>query len=651
MKEYFSVSELIAINSPDLPKTAQSISRRANKEGWRKLEGMSIKATGTTGGGGYLYHFSLFSDATQSQLAIAYQSDEHIAEPKTTSDLWATYNALPAKQKAICEERLNTLQIYLNYRKSGHTKTASIGKSSQQCGVARRTIHDWLALVDRHKRSDWLAALTPNYGKTAKRQECHPEAYDILKSDYLRPEKPSFAKCYRRMAAKAEQEKWGPIPNEAALRRHFNDDVPKSVQTLARSGRDTAETLYPAQRRTRDHMHAMQGINIDGHKFDVFVRVKGRKKPTRVMLIAIQDLYSGKFVGWHIALSENKDAIRLAIGKMVESFGIPDVAYLDNGRAFTSKAITGGVKNRFRFKVKEDELKGLMVSLGIKINWTKPFHGQAKPIERAFRDLADAVAKHPFCSGAYTGNKPDAKPENYGNRAIPLEEFKAHVDEQIREHNSRTGRNAIGLNGRSFDQAFEQSLAEPTTIVRWATREQRALWLMAAEKIRCRKGSGEIFIYNNRYWVQELNQWAGKDVTVRFDQQDLTQPVLIYDHDDRLICEAPLIADTKFDNVDEAREHGRDRNELMKAVRTQRDLHKKFSPNQLADLYMGNEKPAATNKEKRPNVTRIVTKKRVMNGPDQVWEEDMNEAFSRGIDAMKADNVLNFSDFGEDTEE
>lgn len=649
MKQYFSVQELLDVNSPDLPKSERGLRNRAQKEGWRTLEGMAEKATGKTGGGGWLYHISLFSETTQTLLSMNYASSS-ADEPKQ-NDLWARYNAQTAKQKKICEERLNTLQTYLDNRKNKHSKTASIVLTSQHLGVGERTIHDWLAMVEGHKRSDWLAALVPNYAKTAIRTECHPEAYDILKSDYLRPEKPSFSKCYRRMAKYAAENGLAPIPNERAMRRHFNEDVPKSVQVLERSGRDTAKTLYPAQRRTRDHLHAMQYITMDGHKFDVFIRVPGRKKPTRVMLMAAQDLYSGKFVAWRIALSENKDVVRLTIGGMVQNFGIPERAYLDNGRAFTSKAISGGVKNRFRFKPIEGELTGLMVSLGIEIKWTRPFSGQSKPIERAFGDLADAIAKHPFCAGAYTGNKPDAQPENYGNRAIPLEEFKSLVDEQIHEHNARTGRSGQGLNGRSFDQAFEESLAKDTTIVKRATEAQRALWLMAAERVRCRKGSGEIFIYQNRYWSKELNAWAGKDVTVRYDQQDLTKPVLIYDQDDRLICEAPLIADVKFDDVDQAREHGRDVNELMKAVRTQRDLHKKFTPNQLADHYMGNEKPAQSKPPQRPKVTRIATRKKVVNGPDQGWDEEMEAAFSASLENIDNGNVVDLHSFGKDPDE
>ncbi|WP_332460286.1 transposase domain-containing protein [Pseudophaeobacter flagellatus] len=73
---------------------------------------------------------------------------------------------------------------------------------------------------------------------------------------------------------------------------------------------------------------------------------------------------------------------------------------------------------RFRFKVREEDPLGVLPLLGIQIHWATPAHGQAKPIERAFRDLASDVAKDPCFAGAYVGNRPDAKPENYGKRLV-----------------------------------------------------------------------------------------------------------------------------------------------------------------------------------------------------------------------------------------
>ena len=161
---------------------------------------------------------------------------------------------------------------------------------------------------------------------------------------------------------------------------------------------------------------------------------------------------------------------------------------LDNGRAFASKKITGQSRTRFRFKIREEDPEGLLTALGCNLHWTQPYSGQSKPIERAWKDITEEISRHPFCSGAYTGNKPDAKPENYGNRAIPLADMQRHVAEQIAIHNARTGRKAAACAGRSFDETFAASLADPANIVTRATAAQRALWLLASEVIRAQRG-------------------------------------------------------------------------------------------------------------------------------------------------------------------
>ncbi|RYS32216.1 hypothetical protein DLS39_13645, partial [Staphylococcus pseudintermedius] len=148
-------------------------------------------------------------------------------------------------------------------------------------------------------------------------------------------------------------------------------------------------------------LHAMELLNIDGHKFDVFVKWDDGRI-SRPMGVAIQDVYSRKMLAVRIGESENKDLTRLAFGDVFRDYGIPKACLMDNGRAFASKAMTGGAKPRFRFKIKDEDPAGLLTSLGIQIHWATPYRGQSKPIERAFRDFCDRVAKHPKFHGAYT---------------------------------------------------------------------------------------------------------------------------------------------------------------------------------------------------------------------------------------------------------
>src|SRR5690606_38912620 len=144
---------------------------------------------------------------------------------------------------------------------------------------------------------------------------------------------------------------------------------------------------------------------------------------------------------------------------------------------------------------------GLLTSLGIRIHWALPFRGQSKPIERGFRDLCDTIAKHPAMEGAYTGNSPTAKPENYGSRAVPMERFVEIVAAGIAAHNARLGRRTETAHGRSFDETFAESYAAAP--IGKALPEQLRMAPLAAEQVRGDRRTGEVKLCGNRYWRAE----------------------------------------------------------------------------------------------------------------------------------------------------
>jgi hypothetical protein len=62
--------------------------------------------------------------------------------------------------------------------------------------------------------------------------------------------------------------------------------------------------------------------------------------------------------------------------------------------------------------------------------------------------------------GAWTGNRPDAKPEDYGSRAVPLEQFLSVLGAGIEEHNLRSNRRSEVAMGRSFAEVFDEAYAD-----------------------------------------------------------------------------------------------------------------------------------------------------------------------------------------------
>jgi len=209
-----------------------------------------------------------------------------------------------------------------------------------------------------------------------------------------------------------------------------------------------------------------------------------------------------------------------------------------------------------------------------------PYHGQAKPIERAFRDFAGEIAKHPAFHGAYTGNSPMAKPENYGNAAVPLEEFLAVVGQGIAEHNARPGRRSATCAGRSFDETFADSYSRSP--IRRATEDQCRLWLLAAEGVTISRTDGRIRLFGNDYWSDFLREHRGQKCVVRFDPLALDQAMHVYGLDGRYLGAAEPERMVGFNDVAAAQAHARRTREIIRMEKRKAEALNLMAPKELA---------------------------------------------------------------------
>lgn len=567
----------------------RSVERRALKESWQFTE------QAVRGGRRRLYVLNSLPRDVQAAVILAAQPSSAtpapagvgavaVAKPTRAriQAMWTRYEAVPKHLKATAQRRLKALQAVEALVRDGAKlldARAAVAAQLQREGIpgSAPSLARWAAHCDGLHRSDWLAALVPEYvGRTARRA-IDPEAWDLFKADYLRPEAPTAASCYARLARIGKVKGWT-LPSLRTFERAI-DRLPPAVRVLQRQGDDALQRMFPAQERDRTGFQAMEAVNSDGHRFDVFVRTHDGRV-VRPILLGVQDLGFGKIVGWRIAETESTDLVRMAFHDAISRYGIPRAAYLDNGRAFASKLITGGTPTRFRFQVREDDPLGVLTQLGIEIHWTTPYHGQAKPIERAWRDMCDTIAKHPAFAGAYTGNKPDAKPENYASRAVPWDEFVKVVNAEIAAHNAREGRRARACAGRSFDQAFNESYAVAT--VRKATTEQLRQMLLPTEVVTGNQYDGSLRLAGNRYWHEALAQYRGRKVAMRFDPDALHASVQVYTLDGTWVCEAECVAAVGFADTNAAREYARARKQFKRAARLQRDAELRMDAAEVA---------------------------------------------------------------------
>ena len=196
--------------------------------------------------------------------------------------------------------------------------------------------------------------------------------------------------------------------------------------------------------------------------------------------------------------------------------------------------------------------------------------GQAKPVERQFKDWGEVIDKDPRAEGAWTGPNPLAKPETYGTAAIGWELFEQIVAENIAALNAQPGRRTEAAAGRSFDETWETefALVAPARL----TRVQETLLLMAGEStsvdragaFRLRAGKA-IGLPPNRYSHPGLLRLRGKRVVVRFHPDRLHDAVDVF-HKGAWICRADCIAPTGFGDTDAARDFNRARRAEMRSA-------------------------------------------------------------------------------------
>ncbi|MHB1273652.1 MAG: transposase domain-containing protein [Rhodanobacter sp.] len=484
---------------------------------------------------------------------------------------WQRYERAKQSMKDVAGQRLKALHTVDALVRGGTSlmdARAIVGAQLQRDGMrggSAASIARWQKDVAHAQPQDRLALLLPHYSGRTATAEIEPEAWELFKADYLRLEQPTASSCYDRLVRIAAARGWE-LPSLKTFTRRVVRELPRAVRVLARQGDEALAKTYPAQIRDRSLMQALQGVNADGHRWDFNVRFPDGSIG-RPCILGWQDLYSGKMLAWRLCDHESSDVVRLSFGDMVREFGVPGSMYLDNGRAFASKWMTGGTPNRYRFKVKAEDPTGLLTTLvgADNVHWVTPYHGQAKPIERAWRDFCDRIAKHPAFAGAYVGNNVMSKPENYGSRAVAWDEFERIVHSEIHAHNARVGRRTSVCAGRSFDEAFAASYAGIT--VRKVSDEQLRQLMLAAEAVTASPLDGSVKLAGNRYWTEALCEHAGRKLVLRVDPWHLQGVAHVYALDGTYIADAPCTVAVGFADTQAAREHARGRQQYKRAAK------------------------------------------------------------------------------------
>ncbi len=446
-------------------------------------------------------------------------------------------------------------------------------------GVSVRTLRRWVAVADAAGAAGRAAASVLADGRRSGRPaqwsgEGAEEAWLLWLDDYLRPEAPAATACLRRLDRVRETRGWAPLPSASAFLRRVRAEHSPAEIARAREGRVAAMRLFPAQERSVADLAPMEHLNGDGRKHDVFVATEDGRV-VRPVAWYWQDVRSRKVLAWRVGETENSDLVRLSLADVERRWGVPLRVTVDNTHAASAACLS---HQRRRFAgARVVDAHGLFDAWGIDVRRTGVErevsgrgvgHGQAKPVERAFLDLAEMIDRSPAFAGASTGSAPHRKPANYGAASVPWHEFMAVLEREIEQHNARPGRRTEAADGRSFDEAFEDGRPAP----RFLDEALRSLARLAAEttrigpdgSFRLRAGSAPE-LPANRYWAEQLMAHKGAEAVARFDPADLHGGVAVW-IGGALVCEARCLLPVGFADAEAARRHNGARRRWMRGL-------------------------------------------------------------------------------------
>lgn len=254
---------------------------------------------------------------------------------------------------------------------------------------------DYRTLCD--KRGAWLKGGKKGPGQIGR------DAEAIFLKAWLQPNKPGVSLAYE--ASKAILESRGiSVPSSASFRRfakRYDADHHDIVVLMREGEKALKDKVGPYATRNDKMLNVGDCIFADGHdlNFQVLHPVHGR--PCRMCLLLWFDWRSRMPVGWEIMPSESTFSISSALRMACHTLGkYPKVAYIDNGRAFTSEYF-------INHSSEIDDLVGLYARLGIVVRRSKPYEARTKIVERFFRTFDEQCQR---LIPSYCGHNIDSKP-------------------------------------------------------------------------------------------------------------------------------------------------------------------------------------------------------------------------------------------------
>ena len=583
MKTHYSIAELLELDLFDLPKTRKGLDKYLTRNNWQ------YKEVPSRGKGGTKREYFLPEEFTKKVLLKDIKSEVIATELGTklsTQVELQESNTLLNWQREIAENRLFVVRYIQQQIKQGAKKTPvierfitdanalllpvemqdAVSKANAKAGedrtVSRRSVFDWIKTVEdaeKHK-INVISVLAPK----ARQANVPAWATDLLKL-WAQPQKPTLAAVLELLPNYLKDDVPCPTYNQAY--RFINEKMGNVEAQRGRMGSRELKNLKPFIRRDTEQLLPTDVYTADGHCFDAEVAHPMHGKAFRPEITAIMDVATRRMVGWSIDLAESGWAVLDAVRMSACECGIPAIFYVDNGSGYKNQMM--GAKGR-----------GVMARLNTEMSHALPYNSQAKGlIERSHQTLWVKAAKN---LPSYIGKDMDAEASNkmfkltrseikqigVSKGLIAWTDFLNFAAQVVSDYNNKPHSSLkritdpVTLKKRYLSplEAWNEALEMGAPIDRVEDWDAEDLFRPYEErKVR----RGEIELFGNRYFSQDLSEYHGDTVLVGYDIHNADQ-ITVRDEDGRLICYAKWNANkrayfpqTKVEQARQRRADGR----------------------------------------------------------------------------------------------
>jgi transposase InsO family protein len=622
MIRWLSVSEIAEL----LSVTRQRIHRRAGDEHW------SYRTFDGNGGKQKRYHLADLPEDVQlayaaslelplrelqRQFEPALKTDKKVDIPRyharaAKTDAPKAYQSVTEEYRRVAQLREKVIQAY---SASGLTAEQFVKAYTNDMPVpgapelpelrkqlgsygnisTYQSLYRWLNQLAQHG-VDGLAPQYSKRGGSGASLDVHTK--QLIWVYYLHHNKPSVAHIIRVLKDKHQI-----TLGEAVVYRYIKDEIPEATKAFFRIGEKYYHDHYDSYVNI-DYtlLHAMQTVVYDHKMFDFAARVEKADgwHRVRLWLTCVIDKRSRKILGWCIDEVPSTLTIIRATRMMVENYGCPDSAQVDNGADFKSVWFAGNAWNEQHKKFgkkDKDAVSCVTGDLGMTVQFTEPYHGQSKNIERLFGFVSGEFDKA-FDSylGSNTADRPDRTRVYLGSfegaPARPVEELP--TKEEVRTlferfalwYNSKWKHSGQGMDGKAPDTVFEETRRMRRDV---AADYQQYVWTRRERRVVGRDGA---VVDHERYCPQDNSllidlNLIGHEVEVRVSIDDLGT-AYFFDLNGEYLCDAEggAFKDSGItqENVNTVKLANKQRRKHIKRAESAMEEIKKDRKNQLEEL-------------------------------------------------------------------